>query len=70
MAAPRANIQIPALSPGVLEKERINVLMWGHDSLSRNTFIRKLPNTFSYLTEKLDSVILKGYNIVGDGMIL
>lgn len=44
-----------------------NVLMFGFDSLSRNAFIRKLPRTYSYLTEQLGAVVLEGYNIVGDG---
>lgn len=29
--------------------------------------MRKLPKLYSYLTEKLGAVVLKGYNIVGDG---
>lgn len=46
----------------------LNVLMYGFDSLSRNAFIRKLPNSYKYLTENLQADILKGYNIVGDGL--
>ncbi|XP_066584356.1 uncharacterized protein [Prorops nasuta] len=46
---------------------KLNVLMFGFDSLSRNTFIRKLPKTYSYLKEELQTLILEGYNIVGDG---
>lgn len=45
---------------------KLNVLMFGFDSLSRNTFIRKLPKTYHYL-KRLDSFVLEGYNIVGDG---
>lgn len=45
----------------------LNVLIWGFDSLSRMTFIRKLPQSYKYLTETLGAVVLKGYNIVGDG---
>ena len=41
--------------------------MFGFDSLSRNTFIRKLPKSYAYLRQTLDSIILEGYNIVGDG---
>lgn len=44
-----------------------NVLMFGFDSLSRNSFMRKLPKTYDYLTKELNTVVLKGYNIVGDG---
>ncbi|KAF7997895.1 hypothetical protein HCN44_009293 [Aphidius gifuensis] len=46
---------------------KLNVLMFGFDSLSRNTFIRKLPKTYDYLKENLKSQILEGYNIIGDG---
>lgn len=46
---------------------KMNLLMFGIDSLSRNTFIRKLPKTYGYLTEILNGHVLKGYNIVGDG---
>ncbi|CAG0894699.1 unnamed protein product [Darwinula stevensoni] len=45
----------------------LNVLIWGYDSLSRNTFIRKLPLAYKYLTETLEAIVLHGYNIVGDG---
>ena len=46
---------------------KLNVLMFGFDSLSRNTFIRKLPKSYRYLKQNLNSLILEGYNIVGDG---
>uniref|UniRef100_A0A1B0ET90 Uncharacterized protein n=1 Tax=Lutzomyia longipalpis TaxID=7200 RepID=A0A1B0ET90_LUTLO len=46
---------------------RLNVLMYGYDSLSRNAFMRKLPKSFAYLTEDLHGDVLKGYNVVGDG---
>ncbi|OAD56073.1 hypothetical protein WN48_03813, partial [Eufriesea mexicana] len=46
---------------------KLNVLMIGFDSLSRNTFIRKLPKTYKYVKEYLGALILEGYNIVGDG---
>ena len=46
---------------------RLNVLMMGFDSLSRNAFIRKLPKTYDYLTKILEADVLKGYNIIGDG---
>lgn len=41
--------------------------MFGFDSLSRNTFIRKLPKSYDYIKSQLNSVVLEGYNIVGDG---
>lgn len=46
---------------------KLNVLMFGFDSLSRNTFIRKLPKTYRLITQQLNALILEGYNIVGDG---
>ncbi|XP_063234136.1 uncharacterized protein LOC134537536 isoform X4 [Bacillus rossius redtenbacheri] len=46
---------------------RLNVLMWGFDSLSHNMFIRKLPRSYHFLRETLGLVELHGYNIVGDG---
>ncbi|XP_077294552.1 uncharacterized protein LOC143917050 isoform X2 [Arctopsyche grandis] len=49
------------------EAMRYNVLMFGFDSLSRNTFVRKLPKSHKYLMEVLNGHVLEGYNIVGDG---
>ncbi|XP_019871336.2 uncharacterized protein LOC109599750 [Aethina tumida] len=46
---------------------KMNVLMFGFDSISRNSFIRKLPNSYAYFTDVLDGIVLKGYNIIGDG---
>uniref|UniRef100_A0A0K8SW36 Uncharacterized protein n=1 Tax=Lygus hesperus TaxID=30085 RepID=A0A0K8SW36_LYGHE len=46
---------------------KMNVLMFGFDSISRLTFSRKLPKSFEYLTKELGTIILQGYNIVGDG---
>uniref|UniRef100_A0A1B6DNU0 Sulfatase N-terminal domain-containing protein n=2 Tax=Clastoptera arizonana TaxID=38151 RepID=A0A1B6DNU0_9HEMI len=45
----------------------LNVLIFGFDSLSHNTFIRKLPKSYAYLKEELNVIALEGYNIVGDG---
>jgi len=45
----------------------LNVIIWGFDSLSRNMFIRSLPQTYQYMKDKLDVAALEGYNIVGDG---
>lgn len=39
---------------------KMNVLMLGFDSLSRNTFIRKLPKTYEYMTQVLGTHVLKG----------
>lgn len=45
----------------------INVFMLALDSVSREDWIERLPKSTKYLTEALDSKILKRYNIVGDG---
>lgn len=45
----------------------LNVLMFGFDSLSKNTFIRKLPKSYEYFKDQLHGTVLQGYNIVGDG---
>lgn len=50
-----------------LEPTKLNVLMYGFDSLSRNSFIRKLPQSYDFLTNDLKGDVLQGYNIVGDG---
>ncbi|XP_017768642.1 PREDICTED: uncharacterized protein LOC108556871 [Nicrophorus vespilloides] len=46
---------------------KLNVLMFGFDSMSRNSVIRKLPETHKYLKTKMNAHILEGYNIIGDG---
>lgn len=46
---------------------KLNVVMFGFDSLSKNTFIRKLPKTYKYMKSQLRSLVLDGYNIIGDG---
>ncbi|CAL2038842.1 unnamed protein product [Caenorhabditis brenneri] len=49
------------------EKKKYNVYILGFDSLSQMSFRRKLPKTVKFLEENLGSVVLNGYNIVGDG---
>lgn len=46
---------------------KLNVLIFGFDSLSKNTFIRKLPKSYDYVKKQLNGIVLEGYNIVGDG---
>lgn len=43
---------------------RYNVLMFGFDSLSRNTFIRKLPKSYKVIKDELKAHILEGYFII------
>ncbi|UMM26561.1 hypothetical protein L5515_010208 [Caenorhabditis briggsae] len=49
------------------EKKAYNVYFLGFDSLSQMSFRRKLPKTVDFLENTLGSVVLNGYNIVGDG---
>ncbi|CAB3409769.1 unnamed protein product [Caenorhabditis bovis] len=48
-------------------KKPMNVYFLGFDSLSQMSFRRKLPKTVDYLEKVMGSVVLNGYNIVGDG---
>ena len=45
----------------------LNILMMGFDSVSRLMWQRNLPKTYAYLTESLGAVVLRGYNVAGDG---
>uniref|UniRef100_A0A1I7WEZ8 Nicastrin n=1 Tax=Heterorhabditis bacteriophora TaxID=37862 RepID=A0A1I7WEZ8_HETBA len=45
----------------------LDVFFLGFDSLSQMSFRRNLPKTVEFLENVLESVILNGYNIVGDG---
>ncbi|KAM3968686.1 uncharacterized protein ACR2FA_012819 [Aphomia sociella] len=48
-------------------EDSLNVLIFGFDSTARNGFIRRMPNSYKFLTEELSATVLNGYNIVGDG---
>jgi hypothetical protein len=37
-----------------------NILMFGFDSVSRMTFMRLLPKTYSFLIKELGAVVMKG----------
>ncbi|KAF8371356.1 hypothetical protein PRIPAC_77785, partial [Pristionchus pacificus] len=45
----------------------LDVYFLGFDSLSQMSFRRTLPKTVEFLEKELGSVVLNGYNIVGDG---
>uniref|UniRef100_A0A5S6R433 Sulfatase N-terminal domain-containing protein n=1 Tax=Trichuris muris TaxID=70415 RepID=A0A5S6R433_TRIMR len=45
----------------------LNIYFLGFDSLSRLMFMRKLKETYKYVTEVLNGTVLEMYNIVGDG---
>ncbi|ODM96358.1 hypothetical protein Ocin01_10324 [Orchesella cincta] len=46
-------------------KENVNVLILGLDSVSRMNFIRSMPHSHSFLVNNLSAVEMLGYNIVG-----
>jgi len=46
---------------------KLNIIMFGFDSVSRMTWMRNLPKSYEYLVNKLGAVVMKGYNVVGDG---
>ncbi len=48
-------------------KQPINVFMLGLDSVSRENWIKKLTNSSSFLIKHMNSTVMNGYNIVGDG---
>ncbi|CAD5221035.1 unnamed protein product [Bursaphelenchus okinawaensis] len=45
----------------------LNLFFMGFDSLSQQAYRRSLPKTVEFLEKELGSIILDGYNIVGDG---
>ena len=62
------------MKPGLSEKAKfpagglkLNVMIFGFDSVSRLTWLRNLPKTHEWFTNKMGGVVMEGYNIVGDG---
>jgi len=49
------------------EDSRLDILMFGFDSVSRTSWMRQLPKSHSYIVDKLGAAVFSGYNIVGDG---
>lgn len=47
-------------------KNKINVIIFGTDSVSRLNFMRSQPETHRYLTKELKAFDFKGYNKVAD----
>ena len=45
----------------------LSVYWFSFDSLSQMAFRRSLPKTIEYLEKKMGTIVLNGYNIVGDG---
>ena len=51
----------------ITNEKKMDVLIMVIDSMSHLSYQRKLPKTYHYITNTLNSVILDGYTIVGDG---
>ena len=49
--------------------DQLSVVLFGLDSVSRSSTIRKLPKTFRYLTETLGAYDLKGFMKVGENTL-
>jgi hypothetical protein len=58
---------LPEKVPKSLDRPPLNVFMLGLDSVSRLDWLKYLPKTSSVIFEKLNGVLLSGYNIMGDG---
>jgi hypothetical protein len=50
-----------------LPEKPLNIMMFGLDSVSRETWLNTLSKSSDYLLNKMGSNVLNGYNIVGDG---
>ncbi|XP_060807910.1 uncharacterized protein LOC106138239 [Amyelois transitella] len=61
----RSSASAPPSPPG--RENSLNVLLFAYDSASRNGFIRRMPKSYKYITEELKAVVLKSYNVMGDG---
>ncbi|XP_077491202.1 uncharacterized protein LOC144101852 [Amblyomma americanum] len=53
-------------SPSYSHSELPSVLVFGLDSISRLSMMRLLPKTYTFLTDTLGAVVLRGMNKVGD----
>jgi hypothetical protein len=43
----------------------LNVFIWTFDSVTRNTFIRTMPQSWDYMEKTMRGVMLEGFNIIG-----
>jgi len=64
-----APVKPPPVAPttGQMKPMDLNILMIGFDSVSRMTWQRNLPKSYEHLVKVLGAVVMKDYNIVGDG---
>ncbi|KAJ7370611.1 hypothetical protein OS493_031347 [Desmophyllum pertusum] len=61
---PKKEVLVRALTPDGIP---LDVALIMFDSTSAANFKRKMPNSLKYLTNNLDSILLQGETIVGDG---
>jgi len=45
----------------------LNIMLISYDSVSRSSWLQRLPKTNKFMFRKMKFELLKGYNIVGDG---
>ncbi|XP_026317900.1 uncharacterized protein LOC113228750 [Hyposmocoma kahamanoa] len=64
----RKAVEMPPLVPPGRE-DTVNVLIFAFDSLSRNGFIRKMPDSYKFLKFVLNATILTGFNVVGEATV-
>lgn len=57
----------PKINQDIRSQQPINVFMLGADSISRELWLNFLPKSSYFLIENMNSTVLNGYNIVGDG---
>ncbi|XP_078368741.1 uncharacterized protein LOC144652563 [Oculina patagonica] len=62
--SPKEEVSKRPVKPGGIP---LDVALIMYDSTSAANFKRKMPNTLEYLTKNLNSVLLEGETIVGDG---
>ncbi len=45
----------------------LDIILLSYDSVSRTSWLKRLPQTNEFIFEKMKFKLLNGYNIVGDG---
>ena len=45
----------------------MNIILLSYDSVSRASWLRRLPKTNKFIFKKMNFELLAGYNIIGDG---
>jgi hypothetical protein len=56
----KKNDEIPQCKP-------LNIMLISYDSVSRSSWLKRLPKTNKFIFDKMKFDLLNGYNIVGDG---